>query len=141
MTNDQLQLIKRHAESTYPEECCGFLIGVDAGDKNRVRTIHRVMSASNANQGSRRNRYNIDPREHIRAEEEARGSNLELVGFYHSHPDASARPSKFDLDHAWAWYTYMVLSVQNRIPKDISAWVLSEDRSGFSQDDLKITGE
>ncbi len=141
MSNDQLQLIKSHAKLTYPEECCGFLLGLDDSKKNRVRTIHRALSASNANQESRRTRYNIDPVEYIRADEEARRSNLNLVGFYHSHPDAPARPSQFDLNNAWAWYTYMVLSVQNGIPKDVFAWVLSEDRSGFNEDDLKIAGD
>ena len=78
--------------------------------------------------------------EFIRADEEARKSNLNLIGIYHSHPDAPARPSQFDLEHAWPWYTYIVLSVQNGVPEDVSAWVLSEDRSNFRKDDLRISG-
>ena len=136
IASDQIEAIKTHATSTYPEECCGFLLGVDSA----LRTIHRTLSASNANAESRRNRYNIDPMDFIRADEEARKSNLNLVGIYHSHPDAPARPSQFDLEHAWPWYTYIVLSVQNGVPKDVSAWVLSEDRSNFRQDDLRISG-
>ena len=136
IASDQLEAMKAHAQSTYPEECCGFLLGVDSA----LRTIHRMLSASNANGESRRNRYNIDPMEFIRADEEARKSNLSLVGIYHSHPDAPARPSQFDLEHAWPWYTYIVLSVQSGVPKDVSAWVLSEDRSNFRQDDLRVSG-
>lgn len=136
IAGDQIEAIKIHAKSTYPEECCGFLIGLDSS----VRTVHRVISASNATSESRRNRYNIDPMDLIRADEEARRSNFNLIGIYHSHPDAPARPSQFDLEHAWPWYTYMVLSVQNGVPKDVSAWILSEDRSEFRQDDLKISG-
>jgi proteasome lid subunit RPN8/RPN11 len=136
IANDQVEAIKTHAKSAYPEECCGFLLGVDSA----LRTIHRILSASNASGESRRNRYNIDPMDFIKADEEARRSNLNLVGIYHSHPDAPARPSQFDLEHAWPWYTYIVLSVQNGVPKDVSAWVLSEDRSNFRQDDLRISG-
>jgi len=136
IANDQVEAIKTHAKSTYPEECCGFLVGVDS----TLRTVHRILSAPNANGESRRNRYNIDPMDFIKADEEARRSNLNLVGIYHSHPDAPARPSQFDLEHAWPWYTYIILSVQNGVPKDVSAWVLREDRSNFRQDDLRISG-
>jgi proteasome lid subunit RPN8/RPN11 len=136
MSSDQLEAIKKHAKSTYPEECCGFLLGVDSA----LRTIHRALSAANANSQSRRNRYNIDPMDFVRADEEARRSNLTLVGIYHSHPDAPAKPSQFDLEHAWPWYTYLVLSVMNGVPNGVSAWVLSEDRSNFLQDDLRISG-
>ena len=136
IAGDQLEAMKAHAKSTYPEECCGFLLGVDSA----LRTIHRMITASNANGESRRNRYNIDPMEFIKADEEARKSNLALLGIYHSHPDAPARPSQFDLEHAWPWYTYIVLSVLNGVPKNVSAWSLSEDRSSFHEDDLKVTG-
>jgi proteasome lid subunit RPN8/RPN11 len=133
---DELQLIMNHARSTYPEECCGFLLGVDS----EVRRIQRALPAQNANQDSRKNRYNIDPMELVRADEEARRSSLNLIGIYHSHPDAPAQPSQFDLEHAWPWYSYLVLSVQNGEPKDVSVWLLSEDRSTFHLDDLRVNG-
>jgi proteasome lid subunit RPN8/RPN11 len=135
--NSDLQFIMSHAKSTYPEECCGFLLGLDSV----VRTVERIVSVQNVNQDSRRNRYNIDPKDLIRADEEARRSNMSLIAIYHSHPDAPAQPSQFDLEHAWPWYTYLLLSVQNGQPKDIAAWNLSEDRSAFHLDDLKVTGD
>jgi proteasome lid subunit RPN8/RPN11 len=135
--NSDLQFIMSHAKSTYPEECCGFLLGLDS----RVRSVERIVSVQNVNQDSRRNRYNIDPKDLIRADEEARRSNMSLIGIYHSHPDAPAQPSQFDLEHAWPWYTYLLLSVENGQPKDIAAWNLSEDRSAFHLDDLKVTGD
>ena len=134
ISEKKLQFIKNHARSTYPEECCGFLMGFD-GD---VRRIERVASARNVNQDSRRNRYNIDPKELMHADEEARRSDLHLIGIYHSHPDAPAQPSKFDLEHAWPWYSYLLLSVQKGEPEDASVWLLSEDRSKFHLDDLRI---
>ncbi|OFX17390.1 hypothetical protein A3K71_04025 [archaeon RBG_16_50_20] len=135
--NSDLQFIMSHAKSTYPEECCGFLLGLDSV----VRTVERIVSVQNVNQDSRRNRYNIDPKDLIRADEEARRSNMSLIGIYHSHPDTPAQPSQFDLEHAWPWYTYLLLSVQNGQPKDVAAWNLSEDRSAFHLDDLKVTGD
>lgn len=137
ITTNELQFIMNHARSTYPEECCGFLLGLDG----EVRRIQRALPAQNVNQASRTNRYNIDPKDLIRADEDARRANLYLVGIYHSHPDAPAQPSQFDLEHAWPWYTYLVLSVQNGQPKDVSVWFLNEDRSTFHLDDLKVVGD
>lgn len=135
--NTDLQFVMTHAKSTYPEECCGFLLGLDS----EVRRIERVISVQNVNQDSRKNRYNIDPKDLIRADEEARRANMSLLGIYHSHPDAPAQPSQFDLEHAWPWYTYLLLSVQNGQPDHFAAWSLSEDRSTFHLDVLKVIGD
>ena len=137
ISTNQLQFMMNHARSTYPEECCGFLLG----GNSEVRKIHRVLAARNVNQDSRRNRYNIDPMELVQADVEARRSKLNLVGIYHSHPDAPAQPSQFDLEHAWPWYTYLLVSVQNGEPRDVAAWLLSEDRSTFHLDDLRVAGD
>ncbi len=132
--NDQLEFVMNHARSAYPEECCGFLLGSDSD----VRHIHRAVPIKNLNQNSPRTRYNIDPLELVKADEEARRLNMNVVGIYHSHPDSAAQPSRFDLEHAWPWYTYLVLSVTNGEPGDVAAWFLSEDRSSFHQDDLRV---
>lgn len=137
ISTNQLQFVMNHARSIYPEECCGFLLGLDG----ETRSVQGVIPAKNINQDSRTNRYNIDPMELVRADDEARRSNQTLIGIYHSHPDAPAQPSEFDLEHAWPWYTYLVLSVRNGEPKDASAWTLSEDRSAFHLDDLRVTGD
>ncbi len=130
----QLQLIMNHARSTYPDECCGFLLGVDSGG----RRIQRVYAVQNVNQDSRKNRFNINPLDLIRADEEARRSNLDLIGIYHSHPNAPVQPSLVDLENAWPSYTYLVVSLQNGEPRDVAAWLLSEDRSRFHSDDLRV---
>ena len=137
MTADQLQFIMNHARSTYPEECCGFLLGTNSGD----RRIRRAISAQNASRSSRKRRFTIDPMELVRADEEARRANLDLLGIYHSHPDAPAQPSLVDLENAWRGYTYLVVSVQNGEPKTFAAWFLSEDRSAFHLDDMRIVAE
>ena len=129
-----LQSIFNHARSTYPEECCGFLLGSDS----RLRKINRALRAQNSSNESPRNRYNIQPEELIHADEEARKLRLNLIGIYHSHPDAAAQPSSIDLEHAWPWYTYLVLSVQSGEPRYITAWLLNEDGSRFNREHLKI---
>lgn len=134
ITADQLQFIMNHARSAYPEECCGFLLGMDS-DGRRIR---RTLSAPNTNQGSRGSRFNIDPMELVRADEETRRASLNLIGIYHSHPDTPAQPSKIDLENAWPGYTYLVVSVQNGEPKNFAAWQLSEDRSAFHLDDMRV---
>jgi len=126
-----------HARSTYPEEYCGFLLGRDSD----TRIAGRVLSAQNINRSSRKNRFNIDPMELIRADEEARRANLDLIGIYHSHPDAPAQPSQIDLENAWPKYTYLIVSMQNGEPKDIAAWTLSEDRSTFHLEDMRVMAD
>ncbi len=134
LPTDQLQYIITHARNTYPEECCGFLIGTNSSP----RIVGRALAASNAAQPSRLRRYSIDPPELIRADETARRSHLTLLGVYHSHPDAPVAPSKVDLEFAWPEFTYLVLSLQNGEPRDIAAWSLDGSRGGFDLDELKI---
>jgi proteasome lid subunit RPN8/RPN11 len=133
----QLQFIMNHARSTYPEECCGFLLG----KCSNFRTIERALSAQNTNRNSPKSRFNIDPLELIRAEEEAQRSDMDLIGLYHSHPDAPAQPSQVDLENAWPWFTYLVVSVQNGEPKDVAAWLLSADGAGFHLDDMRMRAD
>jgi proteasome lid subunit RPN8/RPN11 len=90
-----LQAIRRHAASSYPEECCGVLIG-HAGDGAAATLVERILSVSNEREDSRHNRYVISPETILAAQKEARGLGLEIVGYYHSHPDHPARPSEFD---------------------------------------------
>jgi proteasome lid subunit RPN8/RPN11 len=123
-----------HARNTYPEECCGFLIGTDSGP----RIVQRVLPAWNTARPSKLKRYNIDPTELLRASEEANRSNLELFGVYHSHPDAPVEPSVIDLEFAWPDFTYLVLSLQNGDPRDVGAWSLNQAHTAFEPDELRV---
>lgn len=131
---DQLQYVINHARSAYPEECCGFLIGLNSD----VRRVHRASAAQNVATPSKRRRYNIDPLELVRADEDARRSKLDLIGIYHSHPDAPVEPSQLDLENAWPNFTYLVLSLQNGEPRDFAAWILTMDRTAFGRDEIRI---
>ena len=134
LSSDQLLFIIAHARNTYPEECCGFLIGSNS-DHIIVR---RVLATRNTAQPSRLRRYSIEPQELIRADEEARRTSLELLGIYHSHPDAPVAPSKIDLEYAWPKFTYLVLSLQGGEPYDVGAWSLNCSGTGFEPDELEV---
>ena len=72
-------------------------------------------------------------------EKDARARKLDVLGYYHSHPDHPARPSVYDRDHAWPWYSYVIVSVERGVPKDMTCWVLSDDRSSLTRNQLEIS--
>ncbi|MGA2501956.1 MAG: M67 family metallopeptidase, partial [Tepidisphaeraceae bacterium] len=100
LTQAQLDAIRRHGEADYPHECCGLMIG--RFEANGRKVVQEIYPISNAREESaKRNRFLITPDELMRGEKHARGLKLDVVGFYHSHPDHPTTPSQFDLDHAW----------------------------------------
>jgi proteasome lid subunit RPN8/RPN11 len=125
--------IRRHGEATYPEECCGFLVGRDSsGDSNGVRRLVRVEPMANQMQGERGRRFVIPPEELRRFENGLEGTDDVVVGFYHSHPDHPAVPSLFDQEHAWPWYTYLVLAVDHGRAGELGAFELDPEDRRFS---------
>jgi proteasome lid subunit RPN8/RPN11 len=126
-----LQTVGRHAAASYPDECCGVLIGRALGD---ATVVERVLSVGNERQDSRHNRYLISPETVLAAQKEARSLGLEVVGYYHSHPDHPARPSDFDREHAWPWVSYLIVAVQKGKVAEIRSWRLQEDRASFEEE-------
>lgn len=129
-----MKAIEAHARETFPEECCGFLLG-PSGEPRKVTALRRATNVVESNRGRR---YVIDPREFLAVEKELRGSGQEILGFYHSHPNHPAEPSEFDRSHAWPWYSYVILSVRDREPADLRAWLLDGATSAFRPDSLMI---
>lgn len=127
LTESQVREIERHAREAYPEECCGFLFG-PSGDPLRVSAVRR---ATNVAEADRNRRYLIDPREILAVEKELRGTGIEILGFYHSHPDHPAVPSEFDRGHAWPWYAYVIGSVSADALGDLRAWSLDGETHAF----------
>ncbi|HZW57377.1 MAG TPA: M67 family metallopeptidase [Nitrososphaerales archaeon] len=129
-----------HAVSTFPEECCGLMIGgfgEDASNK-KVSSIKQIKNTYE--QSERYHRYTIDPKEYMETEIEVQNRGEEIVGIYHSHPNAPAKPSKFDQGYAWPTLSYIVIEVRDRKPINVTSWILKEDRSEFLPEDLKIVG-
>ena len=121
--------IRRHGAETYPNECCGALIGRDG-------VVTAAWPLPNTTDEGPRRRFLVRPDDYRQAEKQAREAGGDLLGFYHSHPDHPARPSQYDLDHAWPFFSYIIVSVRGGAPEDMTSWRLREDRSAFDQEDL-----
>lgn len=132
-----LDAIRSHGADAYPEEGCGFLIGTVDDGQNHVHSIRRVANRQPEN---RERRYQITPDDYREAQDEAQAQDLDIVGFYHSHPDHPARPSETDLAEAtFPGYTYVIVSVRDGTPTDLTAWSLAPDRSQFNPEDITLT--
>jgi proteasome lid subunit RPN8/RPN11 len=151
MNNAHLEAIRAHASRDYPNECCGMLLGKADGDSKRVTEAvpltnlrhdaaraQELLPVDDPGRETERNRFLIDPLDQLRLEKEARKRGLDVLGYYHSHPDHPARPSNYDRDHAWPWYSYVIIAVERSLPKDLTSWVLAEDRSAFGAEPLVI---
>ncbi len=121
--------IRQHGQETYPHECCGALVGGGG------RVTLAVALPNTTEEGPRR-RFLVRPSDYRMAEQQATEAGGELLGFYHSHPDHPARPSQFDLDHAWPTFAYIIVSVAAGSAGDMTVWFLKEDRSSFEEGDL-----
>ena len=131
ITPEDLRAIGRHGEATYPEECCGFLIGQASGE---ATVVERLLPVANERQDSRHNRYVINPETVLAAHKEARAAGADVVGYYHSHPDHPSRPSDFDREHAWPGLSYLIVSVQKGHAADARSWRLADDRERFDEE-------
>jgi proteasome lid subunit RPN8/RPN11 len=98
-----------HAESLFPNECCGAMLGETDGDSKRVRV---AVPIENAFTGSQAARYELRPEDLLAAEREARKNGMDLIGIFHSHPDCDAYFSETDLKNSCPWYSFVVLSVK-----------------------------
>jgi len=121
--------IRAHGEETYPHECCGALVGRDG-------RVTDVVPLPNTTEEGPRRRFLVRPADYREAERRASELDGELLGFYHSHPDHPARPSQYDLDHAWPTFAYIIVAVAQKVSEDMTVWFLKDDRSSFEEGTL-----
>lgn len=128
-----LEAIRSHGAEGYPHEICGIMVGPPGGGM-----VTDVRRARNIVVDRARDRYEIDPRDHIRIQREADAAGLEIVGYYHSHPDHPAQASRFDTERSWAGYVYLIVSVHQGEPVDANAFVTQNDGGPFHAEPLDV---
>jgi proteasome lid subunit RPN8/RPN11 len=128
--------ILAHGEKAYPEEGAGLLLDKVLGERKQV---FRVLTLPNHREdAARRNRYLLTADDYRKGELEAGRLGLDVLGVFHSHPDHPDRPSEFDRDWAWPWFSYLITSVQSGRAAGSRSWRLREDRSGFEEEPVSV---
>jgi len=129
ISEDLVRDLRRHGETAYPEEGAGLILGSADGETRLAAQLRPL--ANRSPDGARRRRYEIDPRDLMRVEDEAEQGGLEVVGIYHSHPDHPAAPSETDREWALPWYVYVITSVQGGRAVESTGWRLADNRARF----------
>jgi proteasome lid subunit RPN8/RPN11 len=129
LTADVDAAIRAHGRETFPHECCGAMLGKDG-------VVREAFKLPNTTEEGPRRRFLVRPDDYRIAEKRAREAGLELLGFYHSHPDHPATPSQYDLDHAWPSFSYVIVSVMGGEDKQLTSWQLRGDRSAFEEEQI-----
>ncbi len=132
LSSELRMAIELHSERAYPNECCGIMLGIAEGETRRV--IALLPQANQSAAEEQFHRFLITPEMMLAAEQQAQANKLDVLGFYHSHPEDEARPSNFDREHAWPWYSYIVTRVRDRHCDGIASWRLRDDRSAFDEE-------
>ncbi len=135
LTEEHIKQIEAHGERTFPFECGGMIIGHFDAEKGK-RTIELLPMENAMDAAEQHNRVLILPKDVLRAERFAREKKLDVIGYYHSHPDCEAVPSQFDLDHALPVWTYIIVSVEAGKAVDVRAWEMENDRSKFNEEEI-----
>ena len=128
--------VERAALDSYPEECCGILVGAVV---ERGALVSEAIAVPNVSREAGR-RYRIDDRVLLAAHKEARSRGLEVVGYYHSHPDRPAVPSAVDRERAHPRVSYLIVSVRDRRVERCASWRLRQSGGGFHEESIESPG-
>jgi len=133
LTEEVFSAISSEGEKGFPNEICGVLLGTG-------RDITEILAIENSREAEEQyHRFRIEPDDLFRAEKIARGKELDILGFYHSHPDSPARASDYDREYALPYYLYLILEVRGGKAKELAAFSLSLDRSTFNPAEYTVT--
>jgi proteasome lid subunit RPN8/RPN11 len=148
ISHELAERVRRHGAETFPHECCGALLGRDSEaveqsvsapeNAQAPREVLGLFPLVNRRDDSPRNRFAVTADDVRDAEKAARDHGLDVVGWYHSHPDHPALPSQFDREHAWPWYSYMIVSVMSGAPAEMKSWRLNDDRQDYTPESIEI---
>jgi proteasome lid subunit RPN8/RPN11 len=123
----------KHAHETYPNECCGAMLGEIEGD---AKTVRAAMPLDNAFDGAQATRYQLRPEDLLAADRAARERKMDLIGIYHSHPDCDAYFSKTDLQNSCPWYSFVVLSIQKGEFHHANSWLPNDSQTAAAKEEL-----
>jgi proteasome lid subunit RPN8/RPN11 len=129
--------IEREGSQHYPDECCGIMYGRDAKEGRIVERIEAVANVFDETETY--HRFSISPQELMVAERKASDEGRLVLGFYHSHPDHPARPSEYDRQHAWPFYSYVIVAIAKRDAVDMTSWILDDKTETFGRQDIVET--
>lgn len=134
--------IEREGAFGYPNEICGMLIGRDIrcaeGIDPTRRIVDRLEPGRNVFEaGEQYHRFSIDPLDQLKAERAAERQGQMVLGYYHSHPDHPARPSEYDREHAWPFYSYVIVAIAKGRAADMTSWVLNDENKQFEQQEIE----
>jgi proteasome lid subunit RPN8/RPN11 len=136
LRDDFYRRIEEEGVRAFPNECCGVMIGRDEPAASR-RVVERLHPLTNSFEKSEQyHRFRLDPLEYIQVEKAAGAEGKLVLGFYHSHPDHPARPSEYDREHAWPFYSYVIVSIMARRPAAMTSWLLDENTAQFHQEEI-----
>lgn len=135
-SDDVLEAMRGHAAAAYPDEGCGVLVGSFRDEHAKVVAVTR---GRNLNTERSRDRYVLDPADIVAADREARSRGLDIVGYWHSHPDHPAHPSQYDTDHAWVDYVYVICATTADGTSDVNAFTLTAEGGAFEHVLLVVT--
>lgn len=131
-------VIVNHARACYPRECCGILLGtVGQGDEGDERRVTAALACANAYEGNQADRFELDPKDQFEAQRAARQLGLEVIGFFHSHPDCDAYFSATDLANSWPWYSNLVVSVRGGEISQARAFRANDNQTAFTEEELR----
>ena len=130
--------IEREGAAAFPNECCGILIGRDeSGPDGPGRVVDRLLPGRNIFEPDEQyHRFSIDPWQQLQAEREAEAEGKAVLGFYHSHPNHPARPSEYDREHGWPFYSYVIVSIMDGNPANLTSWVLNDRTNQFDRQEI-----
>jgi proteasome lid subunit RPN8/RPN11 len=136
ITGKQAAAIRAHGEAGFPNEICGVLLGREADGHKTVTGLLPIENQFESDE--QYHRFLITPQDMLGDERSARAQGVSVVGFYHSHPEAEAIASNYDRDHAWPWYTYIIVSVKQGRAAELRSWTLRDDRSAFDEEPVTV---
>lgn len=144
LSRELFQRIEKEGVAAYPNECCGVMIGHDVVNVGAVhgeqrRVVERLQPLTNSfEKDEQYHRFRLDPLEYIQVEKAAGAEGKLVLGFYHSHPDCPARPSEYDREHGWPFYSYVIVSILKRVPAEMTSWLLDEATEQFGREEIVI---